>query len=397
MSEVRLRALGPGVFLPSTLFAIGEGAIAPAIALSARDLGAAVGAAGLVVALKGIGQIVADLPAGTLAARVGERRAMLWSSLLAAVGLATCLLATSVWVLALGIGAVGLSTAVWHLARHAYLAEVVPFHLRARAMSTIGGTQRIGFFIGPFLGAAAMQQFGTDGAYWVFLAAAAAATVALLLAPDVPTGRAAASMASIVRGTAQVFRAHLPLLRTLGLGVLLVGAVRASRQVALPLWGEQIGLDAATTSVVFGFAGALDMLMFYPAGKLMDVVGRAAVAVPSMVVLGLAHLLLPLTGDIATLTAVALLMGVGNGLGSGLIMTIGADVAPPERRPEFLGAWRLCADLGIGAGPLVVSAVTVAAALGPALVVMGGLGCLGAMALARWIPRQALPPATHAP
>ena len=56
-----------------------------------------------------------------------------------------------------------------------------------------------------------------------------------------------------------------------------------------------------------------------------------------------------------------MLMGFGNGIGSGILMTLGADVAPPETRSQFLGVWRLCADSGSAGGPLVVSA---AAALG---------------------------------
>ena len=100
------------------------------------------------------------------------------------------------------------------------------------------------------------------------------------------------------------------------------------------------------------------MLLFYPAGSVMDRLGRKWVAVPSMFVLGLAHLLLPLTHSTVTLTAVALLMGVGNGLGAGVIMTLGADASPPVGRAQFLGAFRLFADTGNGAGPLLLAGAT---------------------------------------
>jgi MFS family permease len=392
--EFSLRSLGPGVYVPSALFAVGRGAIAPAVVLSARELGASVGVAGLIVSLIGIGHILGDLPAGAVAARVGDRRAMLWSALLTALALVGCLLATSVWQLALAIGSVGVATTVWHVARHTYLTEIVPYHLRARAMSTAGGTERIGMFIGPFLGAATMPALGPGGAYWVFLVVTAVASVALLLAPDVepPERQAAAAARSLptgglLRGMLQVVRDYRRVLLTLGLGVMVLGAVRASRQVVIPLWGEQIELTPATISIVFGIAGGVDMLLFYPAGKVMDLVGRRAVAVPCLALLGVTHILLPFTHSLVPFTLVAMVMGLGNGLGSGIIMTIGADLSPAERRAEFLGAWRMMSDIGIGAGPSVISAVTVLAALGPALMVMGGIGCLGAFAMNRWIPR----------
>jgi MFS family permease len=130
------------------------------------------------------------------------------------------------------------------------------------------------------------------------------------------------------------------------------------------------------------------MLLFYPGGAIMDRYGRVFVAVPSMVVLGLGFLLLPLTHATPTIAVVAGLMGLGNGISAGVVMTLGADVAPAESRTQFLGGWRLCADLGNAAGPLIVSAVTVVAPLAAAAVTMGVLTWTGVAWLARWIPRR---------
>jgi MFS family permease len=375
------------VYLPSLLFGIGQGAVAPIVALSARELGASVATASLVVAMIGVGQIIGDLPAGMLAVRVGEQRAMLMAAAASVGALMLCIVATSVWLLALGIGLLGMAASVWGLARHAYLTEVMPYGLRARALSTLGGTQRVGMFAGPFVGAAVMSGLGTDGGYWVHVTTAVMAAGLLVLLPAVPSPSRAASRGAPSDGTLDVVRRHLPVLRTLGMGALMVGAARASRQVAIPLWGDHIGLDAATTSVIFGISGAVDMLLFYPAGLAMDRLGRRWVAVPSMLVLGVSYTVLPLTHGAASLTAAAMLMGLGNGMGSGIIMTIGADISPAASRATFLGAWRLCADVGNGVGPLVISAVTAAAALGPAILSMGAVAGLAALAMGRWIPR----------
>ncbi|HEY0237902.1 MAG TPA: MFS transporter [Friedmanniella sp.] len=133
------------------------------------------------------------------------------------------------------------------------------------------------------------------------------------------------------------------------------------------------------------------MLLFYPGGAIMDRYGRVFVAVPSMVVLGLGFLLLPLTHVTPAIAAVAGLMGLGNGISAGVVMTLGADVAPAESRTQFLGGWRLCADLGNAAGPLIVSAVSIAG-LAAAAVTMGVLTWVGVGWIARWIPRRVEPP-----
>jgi MFS family permease len=377
-----------GIYLPQLLFGIGQGAIAPIIVFSALDLGASTPMAGFVAGLVGLGHVLGDLPAGQLAARIGERRAMQVAVALLLVALAGCILAPSLWVFGIAVGATGLSVAVWGLARHLYLTEVVPFEFRARALSTLGGVQRIGLFIGPFLGAVSLTLVETDGPYWVFVVGAVAASAALVATRRTLPEHDAKATDPSVRGLVTVVSEHARLLRTLGTAALLVGALRASRQVVIPLWGNEIGLDAATTSIVFGLSGAIDMLLFYPAGKAMDRFGRRWVAVPSMAVLGLAFLLLPLTRDVTSMAAVALLMGVGNGMSSGIIMTISSDAAPAGERGQFLAAFRVISDTGMMAGPFVIGAVAAASALIPAILAAGAVGGLASLALARWVPRH---------
>lgn len=388
-SAVGLASVGPSVYLPSLLFGIGQGAIAPIIALTALELGASVATAGLVVAVAGLGRIVGDLPAGRLAIRVGERNAMMVALAVTVAALVGCILAASVVVLAVAVAVTGMAASVFGLARHAYLTEVMPYELRGRALSTLGGTQRIGLFVGPFLGAAITRWLGTDGGYWLHIVVALIAVVVLVVVPEPPVERADGALRpSSSESTFGTIRRHLPVLRTLGFGALLVGAVRASRQVAIPLWADGLGLDPAHTSLVFGISGAVEMLLFYPAGLVMDRFGRRWVVVPSMLILGASLVLMPLTQSAGALTAVAMLMGFGNGLGSGIIMTIGADVSPETSRITFLGAWRLLADIGNGAGPVMISAIAAVATLGLAIGSAGALAALAAFVMARWIPRH---------
>ena len=71
-------------------------------------------------------------------------------------------------------------------------------------------------------------------------------------------------------------------------------------------------------------------------------------------------------------------MGLGNGLGSGINMTLGADFSPAVGRANFLGAWRLIGDVGTAGGPLVLAGATAVVALSGAALVLGGIGIVGA-------------------
>ena len=71
------------------------------------------------------------------------------------------------------------------------------------------------------------------------------------------------------------------------------------------------------------------------------------------------------------------LMALGNGLGSGIVMTRGADTAPVEGRAQYLGGWRLCGDIGGSGGALLVGTVAAVAPLAVACLVMGAGAALG--------------------
>ena len=74
--DFRFRDILLVAYGPSVVSAIGHGAMLPVLALRARDLGADVSVAAAIVALLGVGQLLASLPAGALVARIGERRAL---------------------------------------------------------------------------------------------------------------------------------------------------------------------------------------------------------------------------------------------------------------------------------------------------------------------------------
>lgn len=382
------------VYGPTVLISIGEGAVLPIVALSARSLGASVGVAALLVALIGMGQLLGDLPAGAVAARIGEKRALILACALDGCALLGAFLASSLVLLAVAMFATGLAYAMFSLARQAYLTEAIPLPMRARALSTLGGTFRMGLFIGPFV-TAAILTFASIGAAYAFGALMSLATAILTaFLPDVTLEhrRAHAAAGEPHRSVASVLFEHRRVLLTLGTGIMIVSAARATRSALVPLWADSQGVDAATTSVIFGISAGLDLLLFYPGGAIMDRFGRVYVAAPTLIILGAGFLLLPLTSSPVSIGAVAALMGLGNGLSAGIVMTLGADASPSIGRAQFLGGWRLCSDLGNAGGPLIISAVSAVATLAVAAYVMGLIALAGSGWLIKWVPVLAAAP-----
>jgi MFS family permease len=323
-------------------------------------------------------------------------------------------------VFAASVFLIGFCAAAFGLARHSFMTTRVPQPFRARALSLLGGTFRLGMFIGPFIAAGLLVIFGDEhAAIWFFAGCLVAMILLVLLGPDPETAIAPATtrparrdedeftedtgeaitaslrLAPAVDGRrAGVFRTmwHFRgVLSRLGLAAASLAAVRSARQVVLPLWGVSIGLDAQTIALVVGISGAIDFALFYASGQVMDRFGRLWAALPAMLLMGTGFIALSLTHDAAQnamwFAMFAAVLGVGNGLSSGILLTLGADVAPKADPAPFLGSWRTLTDAGGAVSPLLVSGIAALSTLSVAAGAMGVIALLGAAAFVRWVPR----------
>ncbi|MFD4957179.1 MFS transporter [Microbacterium sp. NPDC058389] len=417
---------GPMVYGPTVLFALGEGAVIPLVPVIAAQLGADVATAALVASALVIGQLCGNLPAGWAVARIGERLTMAIAGVISLAGIVGMALAPSLGVFAIAVFLIGFCAAAFGLARHSFMTTRVPLSFRARALSLLGGTFRLGMFVGPFIAAGLLAVFGDEHATIWFFGGCLVATVLLVLfgpdpekqlpVPTVPrrpdddamedTGEPVTGSIPLRQaqgpgprtGVIRTMWRHRRVLSTLGLAAASLSAVRSARQVVLPLWGVSIGLDAQTIALVVGISGAIDFALFYASGQVMDRFGRLWAALPAMILMGAGFIALSLTHDLPQaamwFAMFAAVLGVGNGLSSGILLTLGADVAPKSDPAAFLGSWRTLTDAGGAVAPLIVSALAAVASLAVATGVMGGIGLLGALAFIRWVPRY-VPRAGH--
>lgn len=396
------------VYLPTILFALGEGAVIPLIPVIAANMGADVASAALVASALVIGQLCGNLPAGWAVARIGERFTMVVAGVISIIAVVGMVFAPVLAAFAASVFLLGFCAAAFGLARHAFMTTRVPVAFRARALSLLGGSFRLGVFVGPFVTAALLQVFNEHAAIWFFLGCLIVMVVLVLFGPDPEkTTPPIGSSSTLAEDTGEAVTGSIPtverlgILRTmweyrgvlgrLGLAAACLSGVRSARQVVLPLWGVSLGLDAQTIALVVGVSGAIDFALFYASGQVMDRFGRLWAAMPAMVLMGIGFLALSFThdGDSAVLWfgMLAAVLGVGNGLSSGILLTLGADTAPKQEPAAFLGSWRTLTDAGGAVTPLIVSGVTAIASLSVASGVIGVVGLVGALGFIRWIPR----------
>lgn len=407
-NDFQLRKVAIPVYLPTLLFTAGEAAMIPVIPVLAKNVGANLASAGFVASMVTLGVLLGDLPSGWFVARVGERAAMLWSSGLALIGSILCVTAASVVQLGFGVGLIGLSLTVFALARHAFLTTFVPLAYRARALSLLGGMFRGGLVAGPLLTAVVLAWLGD--VRWafgltIFFTLCTVGVLLFMTDPESAFGKSTRVVEpdgrtlttgedELQRESHNVFASvwtNRNVLLRLGMGAAMVGAIRTARSVVFPLWAVSIGLPESQTALILGLSGLLDFALFYSSGQIMDRWGRLASVLPSMLIMAVATVFLAFThdwGNAAFMFIVCVFVfAFGNGLGSGIILTIGSDLAPKANPAPFLGAWRFMVDAGSGIAPLAVAGVTAVASLSLATGGLGLLGLIGTGIMLRYIPR----------
>jgi MFS family permease len=369
-ASFRLRRIALPAYGPTALSYVGQGAVVPVLALAARDTGASVAVAGAMIGLLPVGQIAGGLPAGSAVARWGERRVLVAAAAAQGVAWAIAVLAPALWALAGAVLIAGFGTAAFGLARQVFLLQAVPITMRARAMSTLGGVGRLGLFIGPLLGALVISRWGITAAF-VLATVAAFANVPLVLLSMPADGQTRAESDPAPAPVRRVIVDRRHVYASLGLVAFVIAAGRGARSSVVPLWADHVGASPAWISGLFAMVGGAELLLFYPAGLIMDRLGRTWAAVPTVALLGAGALLLPLTASLAGLVVAAIVMAIGSGLGSGIVKTLGADAAPHDAPAQFLAGWSLLTQLGDSSGPLATSAAASVIPLGTTLAIFG--------------------------
>jgi MFS family permease len=293
------------------------------------------------------------------------------------------------WLLGLAAVALGTGHAAWMLGRQSYLADICSTHELGRAIAAMAGLQRGGALIGPVAGGLLAGAAGFPIAFAAgAVSAVLAAAMVLSFAREVVVEHDHRD--SSLGGTLAVLVDQRRVLATAGGSALVLQLMRTARQLLVPLFGQHVGLGVTTIGAVYSLSTVVDIALFYPSGVLADRWGRKWSAVPSMLLYAVGLALLPLASGFYSLLAVATLLGFANGIGTGVVMIMGADLARASgRQGQFLGLWRLIGDVGVSVAPMLTSTVVDAAGLAAASLTVAGIGFAGSAVMV-WLVVETL-------
>ncbi|MDN6378262.1 MAG: MFS transporter, partial [Brevibacterium aurantiacum] len=166
---------------------------------------------------------------------------------------------------------------------------------------------------------------------------------------------------------------------------------RSAQPVVIQLWGIDIGLRESSISLLIAFGAGLELVFMFLGAYIKDHLGRVATLVACLTIFGSGFVVMVLVPSLSGMVIAVAIMAVGNGLGAGVNMTIGADLSPAIGRARFLGIWAIFSNGGKLGGPALISLVITLASLRFGILFPGLFAILGAVWVLIWAKQIGLP------
>lgn len=339
------------VFLDVAFFA----AIAPLLPEYADDLGLSKAQAGILSASYAAGTLVASLPAGLVASRVGPRRSVIAG--LMTLGFASLVFGFGQQILLLdGARFVqGVAGALIWSGALSWLIQAAPAESRGSVIGTALGTAIAGALLGPALGAVA-GSVGTEIVFGSVLLATAALSYLASRLPE--TGTPERQTLAEIR-TAMLSRPVLDATAFVAMPSVMFGAI----EVLVPLRIDALGGGHGVIAAGFVGGAALEAVLAPMAGRLSDQVGRRAPYVIGLTICALAMVVIGLAVTLGVVLAALIVTSLGAGLCFAPAMTLLSEIAESTSLHQGLAAglsnmaWASGQVVG-GIGGGVVASVT---------------------------------------
>jgi MFS family permease len=337
-----------------------------------RERGFSPAEAAPVVALFGVGVLVAAPVGGVLADAIGRRRTMLLSFVTGAISVAALGFVRSAPALAALTFVASATSELYRPAMNAAVADVVPPADRGRAWGLSYWAMNLGWVVGLAIGGFLASRSFTA----LFLAdAATTLAFALVVLRRVPETRPPGTRAhSPLAGLARVLQDG-PFVAFLVLHLVAL-TVFVQFQFTLPLDMDAKGLGPGLFAAVMILNGA-GVVLLQPvqaalAGRHLGSPHLAASAALFGIGYGL-HALAAVLPPLPVYAAAAVVWTVGEVIGFPVAAALVADLAPAELRGRYQGAFSMCWGLAFALAPVLGGRVLTT--FGPTAL---WLACLGA-------------------
>lgn len=358
---------------------LGFGSIVPVVPLYAREFGVSSTAIGLTIAIYGAARFLMNVPTAQIADRYGRRVALATGGAITVTGNLVCALADSYWLFLGGRFISGAGAAMVITGTQIVVTDLSVPANRGRLMAIYQGTFTVAVGLGPLPGGFLAEYFSLATPF--FLYSILGGGVAALAWARIPETRGLDAAGIVIRGSQVPLGQQLRLL-TAQIGFLLVAIVSFTAFFArtgalfnliptlanskLDLTPGQIGIGLALISIV-------GLILAYPSGMLVDRFGRKSVIVPSTLISGVSLVMFAIAPSFLWFLLSCFAWAVSVGIAGPAPAAYAADSAPAGMNASAMGLYRMLADAGYVAGPLLLGGTADILSSETALYITGGM------------------------
>jgi len=354
------------------------------IVLYLTGRGYSAGAAGLVLGVAGLGNVLGNTLGGYLADRIGRRWTIVLSAVTTAGLTATVPSLGSFPAIVAVVGLIGVTSQIYRPAAAAVLLDSVTTNRQRLAAF---GVFRFAMNVGAALGGVIGGVLASTSYVELFLGNAAACllfgvVVAVLLrdAPGTRPERSEPSERSVGYRLALTDRTLVRFL----LMTVVAEFVYIQSTVGLPLHVTDVGLSARDFGLLIGLNGLLVLLLELPITGAVSRYRPESVLAAGNLLVGVGLALTGLTTGMVLLSATVLMWTLGEMLYSSIAAAYLGSLTPPRMIGRYQGLYGAAYTIGTGAGPLVGGAVY---AIGP-WALWALVGAAGLLSARLCLPRR---------
>lgn len=303
------------IFLDVAFFA----AVAPLLPDYVDELGLSKGEAGILSAAYAAGTLVAALPGGFVASRVGPRRCVIAGLLILGVASLVFGLAEQIVLLDTARFVQGVAGALIWAGALTWLIVSSPEESRGKVIGTALGTAIAGALLGPVIGAAA-ASVGTELVFGSVLIVTLALAYAASRTPEdgTPEGQQPREVVAVILSR--------PILNAT-LFVAVPSTMFGAIEVLVPLRIDALGGSHAVIAAGFIAGAGLEAVLAPLAGRVSDRIGRRTPFVVGLSICSVALVGFAAAQTLGTVLAALIVTSLGAGLCFAPAMTLLSDVA----------------------------------------------------------------------
>jgi multidrug resistance protein len=373
------------LYLPSFFVFLGMSIVSPSLPLYAKSFNVSYTLVSLAVSMYAFGRLVADIPMGIMADRIGGRKLTVLGTVIMAGGALLNYVAPDfTWFLILRF-VQGVGSSMWQTARTSILADMLKPEERGRIMGYFQTFMLLGSSLGPTVGGFVATWWGIRAPFLAYAIVGLMSTLLSYFFLIEPPKKALAGdhtfSLSYVRHLLGIRAFAIATIASFAAFLLMTGV----RGYLISLYASSvIGLDQISIGIVLTYASVMNLFLTMPMGYAVDYYGRKHITWIFLVLSAIACIFFPLTGDYLTLSLAAIFLGVAT-VGSGQApFAMVTDATDGEPRGISLGVFRFFGDIAFIIGPLLMGVIADATDLRTPFYVMAVIMLLSAIIVALW-------------